>query len=204
MKIGIIGRGSVASALSKVLADSHEVQLGVRSVSDSSEGTMIEVATWSDVIILATPWSAEAEVCDAIADHVAGKPVIDATNPVGMRGGVLDLVHDGPSSSAETLQARLPGAHIVKCFNQIGAEFMADAGNLSSTPVMFAAGDDTAAKTIALTLAEDAGFEAVDGGPLSNARHLESLAMLWIWSAIKGPLGRSFGFALSHMKPKET
>ncbi|KUF11725.1 hypothetical protein AVJ23_03830 [Pseudoponticoccus marisrubri] len=92
----------------------------------------------------------------------------------------------------------------MKCFNQIGAEFIDDAGKLSGTPVMFAAGDDAAAKNIALSLATDAGFEAVDGGPLSNARHLESLAMIWIWSALKGPLGRTFGFALSHTKSKDT
>ena len=204
MKIGIIGRGSVASALSARFVQSHEVRLGVRKVSDPSEAPIGEVGLWSDVLLLATPWDAEEDVCQSIADHVAGKPVIDATNPVGMRNGALDLVHEGPGSAAESLQARLPAAHVVKCFNQIGAEFMDDAGKLASAPVMFAAGDDAAAKNIALSLATEAGFEAVDGGPLSNARHLESLAMLWIWSAAKGPLGRTFGFALSHSKSKDT
>ncbi|WP_084794276.1 NADPH-dependent F420 reductase [Pseudoponticoccus marisrubri] len=204
MKIGIIGRGSVASALAKSFAGHHDVRLGVRAASDPSEAPIGAVALWSDVLVLATPWGVEAEVCQAIADHVAGKPVIDATNPVGMRNGKLDLVHEGPRSAAEALQARLPDAHVVKCFNQIGAEFIDDAGKLSGTPVMFAAGDDAAAKNIALSLATDAGFEAVDGGPLSNARHLESLAMIWIWSALKGPLGRTFGFALSHTKSKDT
>ena len=204
MRIGIIGRGSVASALSKRFAQNHEVRLGVRTVSDPSEAPIGDVARWAEVLLLATPWSAEEEVCHAIADHVAGKPVIDATNPVGMRNGTLDLVHEGPGSAADTLQSRLPAAHVVESFNQIGAEFMDDAGKLSSTPVMFAAGDDAAAKNIALSLATDAGFEAVDGGPLSNARHLESLAMIWIWSALKGPLGRTFGFALSHVKSKDT
>jgi predicted dinucleotide-binding enzyme len=154
--------------------------------------------------VLATPWAAEEEVCQAIADHVDGKPLIDATNPVGMRNGRLDLVNDGPGSAAEMLQARMPAAHVVKCFNQIGAEFMEDAGKLYGTPVMFAAGDELPARKIALTLAAEAGFEAVDGGPLSNARHRESLAMIWIWSAIKGPLGRTFGFALSHINSRET
>lgn len=204
MKIGIIGRGSVASALYKTLARGHEVRLGVRAASYPSEGPISEVALWSDVIVLATPWAAEEEVCQAIADHVDGKPLIDATNPVGMRNGRLDLVNDGPGAAAEILQARLPAAHVVKCFNQIGAEFMDDAGKLSGTPVMFAAGDELPARKIALTLAAEAGFEAVDGGPLSNARHLESLAMIWIWSAIKGPLGRTFGFALSHINSRET
>lgn len=203
MKIGIIGRGSVASALSNMLGQTHEVRLGVRVASAPTEGPISEVALWSDVIMLATPWAAEEEVCRAIVDHVAGKPVIDVTNPLGMRNGKLDLVHEGPGSAAETLQTRLPAAHVVKCFNQIGAEFMDDAGKLSGTPVMFAAGDDATAKSVALRLATEAGFEAVDGGPLSNARHLESLAMIWIWSAVKGPLGRTFGFALSHTNSKD-
>ena len=204
MKIGIIGRGNVASGLSATLGQRHEVRLGVRTISGPSEAPIGDVARWADVVLLATPWTAEEEVCHAIADHVAGKPVIDATNPVGMRNNKLDLVHEGPGSAAETLQARLPDAHVVKCFNQIGAEFMDDAGKLASAPVMFAAGDHATVKNIALSLAHDAGFEAVDGGPLSNARHLESLAMIWIWSALKGPLGRNFGFALSHAKSKDT
>lgn len=204
MKIGVIGRGSVASALFKTFVRSHEVRLGVRTVSDPSEAPIDDIARWADVLLLATPWTAEEEVCRALSDHVAGKPVIDATNPVGMRNGRLDLVHEGPGPAAETLQTRLPAAHIVKCFNQIGAEFMDDARKLFTTPVMFAAGDDETAKNIALSLATEAGFEAVDGGPLSNALHLESLAMIWIWSALKGPLGRNFGFALSHIKSKDT
>ena len=204
MKIGIIGRGNVASALARAFANRHEVRLGVRAASDPSEAPISDVAEWAEVILLATPWSAEEEVCRSIADRVAGKPVIDATNPVGMRNGRLDLVNDGPRAAAEDLQVRLPAAHVVKCFNQIGAEFMDNSGKLSGTPVMFAAGDDAAAKNTALMLATDAGFEAVDVGPLSNARHLESLAMIWIWSALKGPLGRNFGFALSHAKSKDT
>jgi len=204
MKIGIIGRGRVAQALAKAFADNHELRLGVRSVANPSEAEIGDVARWSDVILLATPWGAKEDICKAIGDHAANKPVIDATNPVGMHKGMLDLVHEGPDSAAETLQARLPTAHVVKCFNQIGAEFLHDTAKLANTPVMFAASDHATAKDIAPTLARDAGFEAVDGGPLSNARHLESLAMIWIWSATKGPLGRSFGFALSHMKSKET
>lgn len=204
MKMGIIGRGRVAQALAKAFADSHELRLGVRSIVDPSEAEIGDVARWSDVILLATPWSAEEDVCTLIADHVANKPVIDATNPFGMRNGVLDLVLAEPDSAAEALQTRLPTAHVVKCFNQIGAKFLHDTAKLANTPAKFAVSDHATAKDIALTLARDAGFEAVDGGPLSNARHLESLAMIWIWSATKGPLGRSFGFALSQMKSKET
>ena len=198
MKIGVIGRGRVAQALRAALAGEHEVRLGVRDPSCDPEGHIAEVADWAEAVILATPWQAEAAVADAVA--VSGKPVIDATNPVGMVDGRLDLVADRQASAAETLQGRLPAAHVVKCFNQIGAEFIADSAALRSRPMMFAASDDPQAKSVALQLAADAGFEALDGGPLANARHLESLAMLWIWSALKSPLGRSFGFALTHAK----
>lgn len=200
MKVGIIGRGSVGRALREALSGTHDVRLGVRAPATDGEGTLAGVAAWAEAVVLATPWQAEAVVVDAIADGTAGKPVIDATNPVGMIDGRLDLVADRATSAAEALQRRLPAAHVVKGFNQIGAEFLADPGRLQHRPAMFVSGDEADAKAIALRLAQDAGFEAVDGGPLSNARHLEALAMLWIWSAVKGPLGRSFGFALSHIE----
>ena len=200
MKIGIMGRGRVAQALRSALGAAHSVRLGVRSPEADGEGLMAEVAAWAEVIVLATPWSAAEGVSSAIRDHVEGKPVIDATNPVGMRDGQLDLVTDGVGSAAEALQAMLPAAHVVKTFNQIGAEGMADANRFRDRPVMFAAGDDEGAKSIAMALAQDAGFTACDGGPLSYARHLESLAMLWIWTASTGPNGRDFGFTLTQAK----
>lgn len=205
MKIGLIGRGSVVQALARRLALRHESRFGVRAPASQQEGTLAEVARWADVVIVTTPWRAAAEVAQEIGPVVQGKPVLDATNPVAMAPHGPDFSEAAsPSAAAAGLQAALPEAHVVKCFNQIGAEFMADPTTLASRPVMFAAGDDAAAKETALTLIEDAGFEAVDAGPLANARHLESLALLWIWQATKGALGRRFGFALTHQNTKGT
>ena len=198
MNIGFIGKGKVAQSLAQPLGKIHVIRFGVRTPADASQGSLPDVARWADVVILTTPWRAEAEVAAAIIDHVAGKPVLDATNPVAMQAHGPDTAVEGFPSAAEGLQARLTHAHVVKAFNQIGAEFLADPSVLKAQPVMFAAADDMAARQTALSLITDAGFEAVDAGPLSNARHLESLALLWIWQAIKGPLGRSFGFALAH------
>lgn len=203
MKVGLIGRGAVSIAIQTALAHKHSIRLGVRNPNKEDEHSIAAAAEWADVIILATPWQAEADVAAAIADLVENKTVIDATNPVGIRDGVMDLVNPRDKSAAEYLQDRLPGSHVVKTFNQIGAEFMADAALLSEKPCMFVATDNQQARTISLELVEDSGFEAVDGGPLSNARHLESMAMVWIWSALKGPLGRSFGFSISRTQPKE-
>ncbi len=202
MKIGFIGKGKVAQALSAALKACHDVRFGVREPSEARQGSLSEVARWADVVILTTPWRVEAEVVAEIAPHVAGKPVIDATNPVAISPNGPGISADAQPSAAERLQASLPKSHVVKTFNQIGAEFMADASVLNIKPVMFAATDNEAAKKAVLSLVADAGFEAVDTGPLANARHLESLAMLWIWQAAKGPLGRNFGFALSHAQTK--
>lgn len=198
MKIGLIGRGRVAQALRANLGNSHDVRLGARDPGGDDEMQIAAVADWSDVVILAMPWSAEAEVAQVIAPHVNGKTIIDATNPAGMTKKGLGLVGPDDTSAAEALQALLPDARVVKSFNQIGAEFMAAPGQLATKPVMFAAGDDDTAREATLRLVADAGFEAVDAGPLSNARLLEALAMLWIWSAVKGPLGRTFGFSIAH------
>lgn len=199
MKLAIIGRGSVAQALARALSG-HEISFGVRDPNGPSERDLAAAAAWGEAIILATPWGAESEVAAAIEPHIAGKPVIDATNPVGMTEHGPDLVTTLGRSAAEGLQARLPEARVVKTFNQIGAEFMAEPGRLDRPAVMFVASDDSSARNLAVRLVREAGFEAVDAGPLSNARHLESLAMLWIWSALKGDLGRSFGFALARQK----
>ena len=62
--------------------------------------------------------------------------------------------------------------------------------------MMLVASDDDGAKAAVLSLASDLGFEAVDSGPLKNARYMEGLAMQWIWLSAFGGLGRKFGFAI--------
>lgn len=198
MKIAIIGRGRVAEGLRAALSRHHSIRLGVRDVRTASEAPIAEAASWAEVVIVSTPWSALDSVAAALAGHVDAKPVIDTVNPVGMTEHGLGLVDTGAASAAEALQARLPTARVVKAFNQIGAEHLAAAAALAAPPVMFAAGDDDAAKATALRLAQEAGFDARDGGPLANAHLLEALAMLWIWSATRTPLGRGFGFSLTY------
>ncbi len=103
MKIGILGRGRVAQALKTALDQNHDVRFGVRNPGDATEAALADAAVWADALILATPYEAEATVAAAIADHVSGKTVIDATNPVGMRDGrprprsCISTRHCGPS-----------------------------------------------------------------------------------------------------------
>lgn len=190
MKIGIIGKGDVSQAPATVL--------GVRAPSDLDQGRLADVAEWADLVILTTPWQTEAAGAADIGGPARGRPVLDATNPATMTKHGPDLATgDVMAPAAERLRSRLPGTFVVKTFNQVGGEIMADPSASSERPVMFAAGDDEAARNAALTLVANAGFRAMDAGPLANARHLESLTMIWIRQAINAPLGRGSPFALS-------
>ena len=120
--------------------------------------------------------------------------VIDATNAVDAN---MNLALGYTTSGAEELQKKLPRARVVKAFNTVFAQHM-DSGKVGATPLTaFVAADDPAAKQTAVTLAKDIGFEAVDAGPLKNARLLEPLAYLNIQLGYVLGFGTQIGFKLA-------
>lgn len=208
MNIAIIGAGAVGRALGpKFEGAGHLVTYGLRAPDDpknadlANRDTVGNASQAADVIILAVPWIAIDDAIAAIAP-ATDKIVVDATNPLGMREGRLGLTLGYDTSGGEIVQQRLPEAKVVKTLNQIGAEFMADAGALDAAPVMFMASDSDTAKAAVAPLLAAIGFDAQDAGPLSNARLLEPLAMLWIWNAISGDLGRNFAFSIARRETR--
>jgi hypothetical protein len=196
MKIAIIGRGAVGGALGAALARAgHPIVYGVRAPSAADEASNARAAHDADVVILATPWPVTAAAL-AACGPLPGKIVIDATNPLGMGEQGLELTQPPEGSGAQALARVAPGARIVKCFNQTGFTTMADAGVYDVRPLMMVAADDAEARGVAARLASDIGFEALDAGPLANARLLEAVAMSWIDLAMKRGLGRDFAFAV--------
>ena len=135
---------------------------------------LADAVSAADTIVLATPYAAALEFAAAHADALAGKVVIDATNPIGP-GLTLSVGHT--TSGAEEIHRRAPGARVVKGFNTYGWENFADANYPGDTPAMFIAG---AARQIAGDLAQAIGFRPMPAGELKMARYLEPLAMLWI------------------------
>lgn len=126
-----------------------------------------------------------------------GVTLIDATNPLGP-GFTLDVGPNG-ASAAERIQALAPRARVVKAFNSTGANNMQHPVYDGARTVMFYAGDDADAKRTVHQLVADVGFEPVDAGPLSRARELEHLAMLWIALAMGvgvPAMGREIAFRL--------
>lgn len=207
MQIAIIGAGNVGGALGKGwAAKGHSVYFGVPDLqsekmqvllksmgANGRAGSVQDAAANAEIVVFATPWNA-AQNAIASAGNLAGKIVIDCMNPLAPDLSGLVLGHT--TSAAEQVAAWAKGARVVKAFNTTGAGNMADSHYAGGKPVMCIAGDDAAAKKSVSQLAADLGFDAVDAGPLKNARLLEPFAMLWIYLAVKQGLGPNIAFQL--------
>jgi hypothetical protein len=203
MKIGVIGAGNVGGTLGKALAKAgHSIVYGVRDPispkhaglkHERSEVTAVKDAVAkSDAVILATPWGATKDAVESAGDF-GGKPLLDATNPLGAG---LALTHGHGDSGAEQVQRWAKNAKVVKVFNTTGAENMADPKYGDARVAMWLCGDDDGACTLALGLAKDLGFEALRVGGLERARILEPAARLWIELALVRGQGRNVAFGL--------
>jgi len=187
MRITIVGSGNVGGTLGRRWAErGHQVRYAER-------GKAAEAAAGADVLVIAAPWGAVPEIAAQLAG-LTRPVVIDATNPIG-RGFSLDL-GPGGESGAERLAAQLPGARVVKAFNTVGFNVMADPIFEGQPAVLCYCGDDAEARKTVHGLATDLGFEAVDAGPLAKARLLEPFALLWITLAMQQGWGREIGFRL--------
>ncbi len=207
MRIGIIGTGNVGSTLGKGwAAKGHAVVFGVRNAGDAKvqaavkaaggatrAATVKDAAADAEVVVLATPWGATQDAIKA-AGSLSGKIVIDATNP--LKADLSGLAVGYTTSAGEEVAKWAAGAKVVKAFNTTGAGNMANPRFGGEAASMFICGDDAAAKKTVASLAETLGFEAVDAGPLSQARLLEPLAMLWISMAYAFGQGPNIAFRL--------
>jgi len=207
MKIGIIGSGNVGGTLGTRWAQAgHNVIFGSRNpASDAMRqlaakaGTTARAASFqealqaAELLLLATPWPATQSALEGLGD-ITGKVLIDATNP--LLPDLTGLECGTTTSAAEQVARWARGAKVVKAFNTVGFNIMANPAFGPDRPVMFYCGDDAAAKQTVRPLVEQLGFEAVDAGPLSHARLLEPFALLWISLAYAQGQGREIGFKL--------
>lgn len=203
MKIAIIGAGNVGTTLAGGWRKAgHDIVFGVRNpVGKKAELAALgdvastrDAAARADLIVIAVPWTGIDDVTSELAAVAAGKTVIDVTNPIAPP--YTDLSVAGSDSGAERVARNLKQSRVVKAFNTIGAEVMANPRYPDGPAFLPVAGDDPRAKAAAIALARDLGFEPIDAGPLSMARYLEPFAMLWINLALVQGLGRSFAFRL--------
>lgn len=187
MRIAVLGAGKVGNTLGRRFAEAgHTVVFGVRRPDDPKYADaplplrpIAEAARDAELVLLATPWAA-AEDALRNAGDLSGKVLVDATNPIGP-GGVL--THGRDDSGAEQVARWAPGARVVKAFNTIGREVMADPRFGEQRALLWLCGDDAAACGAVADLAAALGFEPIVLGGLAKARAMEPAASLWITSA---------------------
>jgi len=194
MKIGVLGSGVVGQVLADgFLKHGHEVMRGSRDPSKLQDwrahagpraraGTFAEAAAFGPLVALAVKGTAAVAAVDACGGALAGKAVLDATNPIAEAppvNGVLQFFTGPGESLLERLQARVPAAHFVKAFSCVGNALMVDPKLPGGPPTMFICGNDEAAKRQVATLVEQLGWEIEDLGAAEAARAIEPLCMLW-------------------------
>lgn len=193
MKIGVIGSGDVGKVLaSGFLRYGYEVMIGTREPTKLAAwatanpqgrvGSFAETAKFSEVMVLAVKGAAATEALAAAgADALAGKVVIDATNPIGgaPQNGVLKFFTTLDESLMERLQKRLPKAKFVKAFNSVGNARMVNPDFGGVRPTMFICGNDVAAKGTVTQILDQFGWDTEDMGGAEAARAIEPLCMLW-------------------------
>lgn len=204
MKVSLLGAGNVGLALARALLRSGQpVTIGVPDPARHAQAVAAlgpqarlagsdEAVDAGELVILAVPYAAALAIAESRADW-QGRVLVDATNPLAP--GLAGLIVGTTTSGAEQVAERARGARVVKAFNTTGAENMADSRYAQGLPMMPVAGDDAAARRQVMALATQIGFDAIDMGPLSAARYLEPLAMVWIHLAFRQGLGRQFAFA---------
>ena len=196
MRVGVLGSGNVGRALGRgfVAKRDDEVMIGSRTPEklddwsaevgeNAATGTFAEAASHAELAVLATGWGGtESAIGLAGPANLAGKVVIDVTNPLTFSGeGPPELALGHTDSGGEQVQRWLPESCVVKAFNIVGNPYMVDPDLPDGPPTMFIAGDDAEAKdTVAGVLADFGWPDVSDLGGIEMSRYLEPLAMVWI------------------------
>ena len=194
MKIGVLGSGIVGKVLATgFLKHGHEVMVGTRTPDKLKEwtgqnprgrtGSSDAAAQFADLVALAVNGNASADTLRAAGGaNLAGKIVIDATNPIADAppvNGVLRFFTDINESLMERLQREFAEVKFVKAFNSVGNMFMVNPQFKGGKPTMFICGNDEAARKTVTGILDQFGWETSDMGKAEAAHAIEPLCMLW-------------------------
>jgi 8-hydroxy-5-deazaflavin:NADPH oxidoreductase len=186
--VSIIGTGNMGQVISDLVTNGgHTVE-----VFNQADG---DKPVTGDIVVLAVPYPAVADVLAKRADQLAGKVVVDITNPLNFETfDSLTVAADG-SAAAEIADA-LPQSRVLKAFNTTFAATLA-AGSVGELPTtVLIAGDDADAKAQLAGVVTAAGLRAIDAGALSRARELEALGFLQLTLAVGEKVAWTGGFGV--------
>jgi len=212
MRIGILGSGLMGGKLGTIFARAgHEVvfsyaqseeklkRLAREAKGKAQRGTPREAAQEADALLLAVHWSRIDDVLNQAGD-LSGKIVLTCSLP--MNDDNTDLVVAHTSSGAEELARKVPKARVVAAFNTVPSEVLFgvyEARRKAGRPSLVYCGDDRRGKDVAAGLIRDAGFDAVDAGPLRIARYTEPFALLVGQLAYEGEEGPELAYRFEQL-----
>ncbi|HEY1728586.1 MAG TPA: NAD(P)-binding domain-containing protein [Candidatus Baltobacteraceae bacterium] len=199
MNVGILGSGEVGKALARAFVSrGHIVTIASRDPKRLTDfvhehpdklhaATFEETARAGELLVLATAFTVAKDAIElAGTANIAGKVLIDVTNPLKLeQGKAPTLSVSGNDSAGESVQRWLPGVSVVKSFNTIGHEHFVDPKFPNGPPTMFVAGNDDKAKNTVEQIAESFGWAVVDAGTIEASRYLEAMSMLWLSYTIR-------------------
>lgn len=186
--VTIFGTGNMGQAISSV------VTTGGSTVELLDEGDGGKPVT-GDIVILAVPYPALSAIAAARADQLAGKVVVDITNPLDFE--TFDsLVVPTDSSAAAELADALPRSRVLKAFNTTFAATLSS-GKVGELTTVQIAGDDEEAKSQLASVVTAGGLRAIDAGGLKRARELEAFGFLQLTLAAREKVSWTGGFGVA-------
>ncbi len=209
-KVAILGSGKVGETLAdgflkhgyaamRASRDPKKLEAWKSSAKgEASIGSFADAAKWGELVVIAVKGSAaDAALDQAGIANLAGKTVIDATNPIAEAppdNGVIRYFTNANESLMERLQKKAPQAHFVKAFNSVGAPFMV---NPQLKGTMFICGNDAGAKQQVTEVLTKFGWETCDMGGVEGARPIESLCQL---GCLPGMLRNDWAHVFKYVK----
>lgn len=211
-RVGVLGSGVVGKTLAAGFGrHGYATKIGTREPAKLAEwaagagvevGTFAEAARFGEILVLAVKGlAAESALGLAGAGNLAGKLVLDTTNPIAEappEGGVLRFFTGLEDSLMERLQRAYPEARLVKAWSSVGNALMVDPKLPGGPPTMFICGDDAAARREAAAILAEMGWESEDCGGAVAARAIEPLCILW---CIPGFLAGDWARAFKVLRP---
>jgi 8-hydroxy-5-deazaflavin:NADPH oxidoreductase len=193
LQIGVLGSGPAGRTLAAgFLSHGHPIMIGSREPAKldawrraagphANVGTLAETAQFGDLVVLSVIGTAAEEVIRlAGVDNLAGKIVLDASDPLDFSSGRPGLFVGTTDSLGERIQRVIPDAYVVKGLNIVLADVMVDPSLTGDEPDMFIAGNSEEAKQIVTSLLGEFGWPVIDMGGIESARWLEALSLAWV------------------------
>jgi len=190
MRIGVLGTGMVGRAIAgRLAALGHDVRVGSRTAGDGAV-EFADAAAHGELLFNCTSGAGSLEALTAAGErNLAGKTLIDVSNPLDFSSGGPALFTTSTESLGERIQAAFPDARVVKSLNTVNCNLMVDPASLPGDHVIFVCGNEEAAKAQARDLLGELGWppeRVIDLGDITGARGAEMYVMLWVrlWGVV--------------------